>query len=48
MARQIYLPSDPEKLLQIFDDLESDSSDDEFDGHIDNDDEEIQENDKGR
>ena len=43
MARQIYLPSDPEKLLQIFDDLESDYSDDEFDGYIDNDDEEIQE-----
>ena len=43
MARQIYLPSDPEKLLQIFDDLESDYSDDECDGYIDNDDEEIQE-----
>jgi len=42
MARQIYLPSDPEKLLQIFDNLESDYSDDEFDGYID-DDEEIQE-----
>ena len=42
MARQIYLPSYPEKLLQILDDLKSDYSDDEFDGYIDND-EEIQE-----
>ena len=43
MAREVYLSSDPEQLLQIIDDLESDYSDDDFDGYIDDDDEEIQE-----
>ena len=42
MAREVYLSSDPEQLLQIIDDLESDYSDDDFDGYIDDDDEEIQ------
>ena len=39
MAREVYLSSDPEQLLQIIDDLESDYSDDDFDGYIDDDDE---------
>ena len=43
MAKEVYLSSDPEQLLQIIDDLESDYSDDDFDGYIDDDDEEIQE-----
>ena len=43
MAREVYLSSDPEQLLQIINDLESDYSDDDFDGYIDDDDEEIQE-----
>ena len=45
MAREVYLSSDPEQLLQIIDDLESDYSDDDFNGYIDDDDddEEIQE-----
>ena len=44
MARKVYLSSDPEQLLQIIDDLESDYSDNDFDGYIDDDDdEEIQE-----
>ena len=43
MAREVYLSSDPEQLLQIIDDLESDYSDDDFDGYVDDDDEEIQE-----
>ena len=43
MAREVYFSSDPEQLLQIIDDLESDYSDDDFDGYIDDDDEEIQE-----
>ena len=38
MARQMYLPSDPEYLLQYMDDLDSDSSGEEFDGYIDDDD----------
>ena len=42
MAKEVYLSSDPEQLLQIIDDLESDYSDDDFDGYND-DDEEIQE-----
>ena len=41
MAKEVYLSSDPEQLLQIIDDLESDYSDDDFDGYIDDDDEEI-------
>ena len=40
MAREVYLSFDPEQLLQIIDGLESD---DNFDGYIDDDDEEIQE-----
>ena len=45
MARQVYLSSDPEQLLQVMDDLESDYSDDDFDGYVDDDDDddEIQE-----
>ena len=42
MAREVYLSSDPGQLLLIIDDLESDYSDDDFDGYID-DDEKIQE-----
>ena len=42
MAKEVYLSSDPEQLLQIIDDLESDYSDDDFDGYND-DNEEIQE-----
>ena len=44
MAREVYLSADPEQLLQFMDELDSDySDDDDFDGYIDNDDEEIQE-----
>ena len=43
MAREVYLSSDPEQLPWVIDHLESDYSDDDFDGYIDGDDEEIQE-----
>ena len=35
MAQQKSLPSDPEQLLQFMDDLDSDFSDDDFEGYID-------------
>ena len=37
MARQMSLPSDPQHLLQFMDDLDSDFSDDHFEGYIDED-----------
>ena len=44
MAREVYLSADPEQLLQFMNELDSDhSDDDDFDGYIDDDDEEIQE-----
>ena len=36
MNRSRTLPSDPEFLLQYMEDIDSDCSDDEFDGYIDN------------
>ena len=41
MARQMFLPSDPKYLLQYMDDLDSDSSNQEFDGYIEDDEETI-------
>ena len=37
MARQMSLPSDPEQLLQFMDDMDSDFSDDDSEGYIDED-----------
>ena len=46
MARQMFLPSDPKYLLQYMDDLDSDSSDEEFDGYIEDDEETIRRRDE--
>jgi len=41
MAQQMFLSSDPKYLLQYMDDLDSDSSNQEFDGYIEDDEETI-------
>ena len=40
MARNGYLPSDPQALLSYMEDIDSDESDGDFDGYVDSDDEE--------
>jgi len=42
----MFLPSDPKYLLQYMDDLDSDSSDEEFDGYIEDDEETIRRRDE--